>query len=163
MKKIIIHWTAGGYVPTDYEKQFYHFLVDSLGKIHLGKFKPEDNENCYDGKYAAHCGGGNTGAIGVSMCGMANFKNKDNQGEFPLTRTQFEACMKLCAELAKKYAIKITPDTVMTHYEFGQKNPKTTSYGKIDIVFLPFYPWIAKDDVGSFIRSKIRWYMEHGD
>lgn len=48
----------------------------------------------------------------------------------------------------------------MTHYEFGQNNPKTTSFGKIDIVYLPPYPWIAKKDIGSFIRSKIRWYSE---
>ena len=27
-------------------------------------------------------------------------------------------------------------ETIMTHYEFGQKNPKTSSFGKIDIVSL---------------------------
>lgn len=69
--------------------------------------------------------------------------------------------MKLCAQLVKKYGITVSSDTVMTHYEFGQKNPKTTSFGKIDIVFLPPYPWISKDDIGSFIRSKIRWYEEN--
>lgn len=161
MKRIIIHWTAGGPVPTAYESERYHFLVDSLGKVHLGKFKPEANLNCKEGMYAAHTGGGNTGSIGVSMCAMANFKNKNDQGPFPITKVQFEAAMKLCAQLAKKYGIKINPDTVMTHYEFGQDNPRTTSYGKIDIVFLPPYPWIGRNDVGSFIRSKIRWYEEN--
>ena len=160
MKKICIHWTAGCYTPSDYEKQFYHFLVDFEGKISSGKFKPEANEICKRGMYAAHCGGGNTGCIGVSMCAMAEFKNKNDVGHFPLTKEQFEATMKLCAELSKKYNIDISPDTVFTHYEFGQKHPKTTSYGKIDIIFLPPYPWVAKDDVGSFIRSKIRWYKE---
>lgn len=161
MKKIIIHWTAGGPVPTSYEKEFYHYLIDSLGKIHFGKFKPEANLVCKKGMYAAHTGGGNTGSIGISMCGMANFRSKNNQGNFPITKIQFESCMKLAAELARKYDIKITPDTVMTHYEFGQKHPKTTSYGKIDIIFLPPFPWISRDDVGSFIRSKIRWYEEN--
>lgn len=161
MKKIIIHWTAGGPIPTTYEKQFYHFLIDAIGKIHAGKFKPEDNLICKPNLYAAHCGGGNTGAVGVSMCGMQDFHSKDKQGPFPLTKIQFEATMQLCAELAKKYNIEITPETVMTHYEFGQKNPKTTSYGKIDIVFLPFFPWIARDDMGNFIRSKIKWYLQH--
>lgn len=161
MEKICIHWTAGGHVPTDYEKQFYHFLVDSLGKVCAGKFKPEANLVCKKGMYAAHCGGGNTKCIGVSMCGMAGFKSKSNVGDFPITKVQFESAMKLCAELAKKYNIKITPDTVFTHYEFGKKHPETTSEGKIDIVFLPPYPWIAPDDCGSFIRSKIRWYQEN--
>ena len=43
--------------------------------------------------------------------------------------------------------------------EFGLKNPKTTSAGKIDIIYLPPYPWVAKEDVGSFIRTKIKWYL----
>lgn len=163
MKRIIIHWTAGGHVPTSYEKERYHFLVDSLGKTHLGKFKPEANLHCITGLYAMHTGGGNTGSIGVSMCGMADFKNKNDQGKFPLTKIQFETAMKLCADLAKKYEIAITPETVMTHYEFGQTHPRTTSHGKIDIIFIPSYPWISKDDVGSFIRSKIKWYAENKD
>ena len=50
----------------------------------------------------------------------------------------------------------------MTHYEFGLKNPKTTSAGKIDIIYLPPYPWVSKDEVGSFIRSKIKWYKLKG-
>jgi len=161
MKKIIIHWTAGGPVPTSYEKECYHYLVDSLGKIHLGKFKPEANLICRTGMYAPHTGGGNTGAIGVSMCAMANFRNKNNQGNFPITKCQFEATMKLTGQLAFKYQIGVTPETVMTHYEFGVKHPETTSNGKIDIIFLPPFPWISKEDVGSFIRSKIRWYMEN--
>lgn len=160
MKRIIIHWTAGGPVPTSYEKECYHYLIDSLGKTHLGKFKPEANLVCRTGMYAPHTGGGNTGSVGVSMCAMANFRNKNNQGHFPITKIQFESTMKLCAELAVKYDIKVSPDSVMTHYEFGQKNPNTTSFGKIDIVFLPPFPWISKEDVGSFIRSKIRWYKE---
>lgn len=160
MQRIIIHWTAGGAVPTSYEKEFYHYLIDSLGKIYQGKFKPEANLVCRKGMYAAHTGGCNTGSIGVSMCGMANFKNKNNMGEFPITKIQFEATMMLCAQLAKQYDIHVSPENVMTHYEFGQKNPKTTSYGKIDIIFLPPYPWVSKDDIGSFIRSKIRWYEE---
>lgn len=163
MKRIVIHWTAGGPVPTSYEKERYHYLVDSLGKVHLGKFKPEANLICRAGMYAMHTGGGNTGSIGVSMCAMAGFKDKNNIGNFPITKIQFEATMKLCAKLAKQYNIKITPDTVMTHYEFGQNHPLTTSYGKIDIVFLPPYSWISKDDVGSFIRSKIRWYENESE
>lgn len=161
MKRIIIHWTAGGPIPTSYEKQFYHFLVDSTGKVYPGQFKPEANLVCKKGMYAAHCGGGNTGAIGVSMCGMVNFKDKNHQGGFPITRIQFEATMKLCAELAEEYKIDVTPDNIMTHYEFGVKHSDTTSAGKIDIVFLPPYPWISKEDVGSFIRSKIRWYEQN--
>lgn len=158
LNKIVLHWTAGAYYPNQTDLQHYHFLIDKDGKIYEGKFKPEDNENCQDGKYAAHTGGGNTGAIGISFCGMLNFRNSNNIGNYPLTNIQVEAGFQLCAKLCKKYNILITPQTVMTHYEFGQAHPKTTSYGKIDIIYLPSYPWVNAKDIGSFIRSKIKWY-----
>ncbi len=161
MKRIIIHWTAGGNVPTSYEQNFYHYLVDGIGKVSVGKFKPEANLVCKKGMYAPHTGGGNTGSIGIAMCGMAEFRGKNAIGNFPITKIQFEKTMKFCALLAKKYKIEISPQTVMTHYEFGQNHPKSTSFGKIDIIYLPPFPWISRDDVGSFIRSKIRWYLEH--
>lgn len=160
MKRIIIHWTAGAYYPTDYEKEHYHFLVDKEGNVHNGKFKPEDNEVCKVGKYAAHTGGGNTASIGVAICAMAGFKNKKAVGNYPILKKQFESTMELCAKLSIKYNILITPQTVMTHYEFGKKNPKTTSAGKIDIIYIPPYSWVNQDEAGSFIRSKIKWYRQ---
>ena len=130
------------------------------GVILKGKFAPGDNLNCNDGKYAQHCGGGNTGAIGVSMCGMYVPKGVNiKETKFPLTRIQCEATFKLVAELCKKYNIKITPQTVLTHYEFGQAHPKTSSYGKIDIVYLHPFPEIDKKNMGDFIRNKIEWYF----
>lgn len=157
MNKIIIHWTAGTYQPNTTDLEHYHFLIDGEGKKHNGKFKPEDNENCNDGKYAAHTGGGNTGAIGVSMCAMAGFNSAASCGNYPITPVQLEACFKLCAELCKKYNIPV--ENVMTHYEFGINHPDTTSHGKIDIIYLPPYPLIKRNEVGGFIRNKIRWYL----
>lgn len=158
MKKIILHWTAGTNQPCNTDYEHYHYLINKDGVVIKGKYDVRDNENCTDGRYAAHTGGGNTGAIGVSMCGMAGFKSAKEVGKYPLTKIQCEAAFKLIAELAKRYGINITPQTVMTHYEFGQKNPKTSSYGKIDIVYLPPYPELTKDEVGNFIRNKVRWY-----
>ena len=157
MNKIIIHWTAGTYQPNTTDLEHYHFLIDGEGKKHNGKFKPEDNENCNDGKYAPHTGGGNTGAIGVSMCAMAGFNSAASCGNYPITPVQLEACFKLCAELCKKYNIPV--ENVWTHYEFGINHPDTTSHGKIDIIYLPPYPLVKRNEVGGFIRSKIRWYL----
>ncbi len=158
MKKIILHWTAGFYYPTAYEKNYYHFLVDKDGTVHDGIYKPEDNLNCNDGRYAPHTGGGNTGAIGLAMCAMAGFKSSSCVGDYPITKKQFEASMKLCAELSIKYKIPIAQESIMTHYEFGVKHPSSSSAGKIDIIYLPPYPWVEKNDIGAFIRSKIKWY-----
>ena len=160
MKRIILHWTAGTYQPNTIEFEHYHYLVNGDGLIIKGKHCVQDNKNCTDGNYAAHTGGGNTGSIGVAVCGMKDYKNKNNVGNYPLTSIQCEAMYKLVAELCKTYAIPITVQTVLTHYEFGQCHPKTTSYGKIDITWLPKIDFGHTDDVGRYIRSKVRWYFQ---
>ena len=158
LNKIVIHWTAGTYFPNSIELEHYHFLIDGNGIIHNGKFKPEDNENCKDGKYALHCGGGNTGAIGVALCGMYGYQCKTKLGYYPLKQIQFERAYELCAKLCNKYAIKITPQTVFTHYEFGITHPNTESRGKPDISIIPYQPFLPMEKIGNFIRNKINWY-----
>lgn len=161
MKRIIIHWTAGTNYPNAVDLEHYHFLIDKDGKIYDGKFPVSANERCSSDKndkalYAAHTGGGNTGSIGIALCGMANFDGRIESTKYLLTAVQIEKMFSFCAELCKRYNIPITPDTVMTHYEFGKKNPKTASNGKIDIIYLPPYPNVLKNDVGNFIREKIK-------
>ena len=61
MKRIVIHWTAGGGMPNDTDKEHYHYLVDIGGRFYCGKFKPEDNLVCKNDKtgkpmYACHTG-----------------------------------------------------------------------------------------------------------
>ncbi len=160
-----MHWTAGTYTPNTGELEHYHYLIGfntETGETYVkeGNCKPEDNLNCYDGKYAAHTGGGNTGAIGIALCGNAGFKCASNQGKYPLQKVQFEKMFKTAAELCKKYNIPITPATVLTHYEFGRQNPKTESAGKPDINFIPYQPTLPANKVGDFIRNKIEWYLE---
>ena len=156
MKKIIIHWTAGTNFPCSQDLFAYHFLIDKNGKIYNGVYKPEDNENCYDGKYAKHCGGGNTGAIGVSLCGMTGFDLKNKKTNYPLTDIQCNSAFKFISQLCKQYNIDISDKTVLTHYEFGLSHPKTSSFGKIDIAFLPPYPHLKANEIGFFIRNCIK-------
>ena len=151
LNRITIHWTAGTYTPNDVDKKAYHFLIDGEGNVVKGVLKPEDNINCKDGIYAKHCGGGNTGNIGVAICAMFS---KD----YPIKRKQIEACCKLCAELCEKYGIRITNRSVLTHAEFGKLFPHTTSYGKIDITNLPCVAIYGVDNVGNWLRNKIQWY-----
>ncbi len=94
------------------------------------------------------------------MCGMYGYNGKPNSTKYPLTKVQVEAMFKLVAELSKKYKIPITPDTVMTHYEFGKKHPKTSSAGKIDITYLPCYPKYTKNEIGDLFRNKAIWYKQ---
>ena len=160
MKRIIIHWTAGTYQPNNIDFEHYHYLVNADGLVIKGKYAPEDNKNCYDGKYAQHTGDGNTDSIGIAMCGMHVPENTPlKMTKYPLTKIQCERCFKLIAELSKTYKIHVNPQTVMTHYEFGLKHPETSSAGKIDINWLPPYSYLRANEIGDFIRSKARWYF----
>ena len=162
MERIIIHWTAGTGFPNNIDLEHYHYLIDQDGIVKNGICKPIDNENCQDGKYAAHTGGGNTGSIGISMCGMYGYiENKPLSSKYPLRAVQCESCWRKIAELCREYGIPVRPDTVMTHYEFGKNHPNTASAGKIDIIYLPPYPWVKKEDIGTFIRNKVKWYLQH--
>ena len=156
MKRIILHWTGGTNQPNSKEFEHYHYLVNGDGLTIMGKYKPEDNLNCNDKKYAQHTGGGNTGSIGVAMCGMYGYVSPNHTGAHKLTKMQCEAMFKLVAKISYCYNIPVTSDTIMTHYEFAKKHPKTSSAGKIDITYLPPYPEQAKDKIGDFIRNKIK-------
>lgn len=160
--KIIVHWTGGALKPNADDKLHYHYMIDDAGKVYTGKYSVRDNENCYDGRYAQHCGGGNTGAIGVAICGMYVPKGVPVQKtQYRVTKKQCERLFKLVAELSVKYGIPLDKAHVMTHYEFGLSHPKTSSAGKIDINYLPPYPTIRADAIGNFIRAKALWYKKH--
>lgn len=156
LNKIVIHWTAGTYNPNNIDFEHYHFMITGDGLVINGKYTPEDNINCYDGKYAQHTGGGNTGSIGIAVCGMANFNGGHDSTKYPLTKVQCERMFKFCADLCKKYNIPIDKGHIMTHYEFGKSHPNTSSVGKIDIVYL--HPYDVSKNVGDFIRNKIKRY-----
>lgn len=158
LNKICNHWTAGTNKPCTKDIESYHYLIDKYGKIYKGKYKPEDNINCNDGKYAKHCGNGNTNCIGISLCGMFNFTESKKQTKYPLTQKQVETLCALNAYLSIKYKFDITEKSIFTHYEFDKKQPKSKRKGKIDIIYLPFLPNLHKDSVGNYIRNKSNWY-----
>lgn len=158
LSKICLHWTAGSNTPCQVDLNAYHYCVDKLGRIYQGTHTPEDNLNCYDGKYAPHCGGGNTGCIGLSVCGMAGFDLIKKQTKYPLTQKQIEAFCCLVAYLSVKYGILISEKSVFTHYEFDRKKKKPE--GKIDITYIHYLPNLSQNSVGSYLRQKISWYRD---
>lgn len=164
LDKITFHWTAGGWMPSAHEKECYHFLIDRDGDLHKGNHSPQDNLNCLDGNYAAHCGGGNTGNIGIAYCGCYVPKGTPvSKTRYPMTAKQVEAGFKLAAELCKYFKIPIDKDHVFTHYEFGLAHPKTASAGKIDITYMHPFPDLKANEIGDFIRNKVQWYFKNLD
>ena len=158
-KNIVLHWTGGNYTPCSADIECYHYLISGQGLVHEGKYKPLDNLNCTDGRYAAHCGGGNTGRIGIAIC------CRKDTNTVP-TQRQIEAMCKLSAELCYRHGL--LPKQVITHAEFGLAHPKTSSYGKIDINSIPYAKKSGVEECGSHLREKVQWYYtklkenEHG-
>ena len=161
LKKIIIHWDAGHGTITSTALEHYHYVVDKYGLVHTGKYNPEANENCDDNHYAQHTGGGNTGAIGVAICGMCSYDDKLKQCTDPqdnITQKGMESLFSWVAYLCKKYSIPVK--NVLTHAEFGKSHPKTSSKGKIDIVSIPYANVYGIEECGDYIRNKVQWYYE---
>lgn len=158
LNKICLHWTAGANTPCNVDLKAYHFCIDKYGRIFKGYYKPEDNLNCQDGNYAKHCGGGNTGCIGLSVCGMYGFDLLNKKTKYPLTQNQIEALCCLTGYLSNFYSIPINEKTVFTHYEFDARQKKRQ--GKIDITHLPYLLTLSVDEVGSYLRQKSAWYKQ---
>lgn len=161
MNRIILHWTGGANSVSLLDRQHYHFIIDGGGKVHEGTFRPEDNLDVRDGKYAAHTLNCNTGAIGVAVAAMAGAVERPfNAGRFPITLKQVEALARLCARLCAQYEIPVRRETVLSHAEV-QPTLKIPQRGKWDIAWLP---GMAKPDdpvkVGDFIRAKISGNMQ---
>lgn len=144
-KGIVLHWTAGNYKPCLEDLEAYHYLIDKDGKIHKGKYKPEDNLNCKDGKYAAHCGGYNTGRIGIAICCM-----KDNKT--PPTLIQIAVMCGLAASTCKHFNIDV--ENVQTHAEISPSR-------KIDINEIPCLNLKGNKVVGDYFRSEIRKILDN--
>lgn len=156
--RITIHHTVGRY------EQFfndYHYCIaynskDKKAYVHKGIYTPEDNNDTSDGKYAPHCAFANTGNIGIGICACLGYDSKTKTSKtYPITAQQIELTFELTAELCVKYNINVSE--VQTHYERDRKLAKPS--GKVDILFIPSYPDVKPQDIGNFIRSKVKYYM----
>lgn len=145
-KRIVLHWTGGGYKANGVDKKAYHFIVEGDGNIVEGMYKPEDNLDTSDGKYAAHIANRNTGSIGIAV---ACRKDKFTQP----TRKQIEAMCKLTAELCKKYGLPIAHHTISTHCELDPKR-------KIDLIDIPCIASYGKENSANELRKKVLWYYK---
>lgn len=140
MERIIVHWNAGTNKASRIDREHYHIIIEGDGQLVRGDRTIADNESAADGKYAAHTRGLNTGSIGVSLAGMAGARQSPfNAGRYPLTRAQWEMLPKVLADLSVRYAIPVTPQTVLSHAEV-EKTLGVSQAGKWDVAALPFDP-----------------------
>jgi N-acetyl-anhydromuramyl-L-alanine amidase AmpD len=156
LKRIIIHWTAGGPAASTLDMDHYHFIVQQDGKVVQGKMKPEDNASTGDGKYAAHTLNCNTGSIGVALAGMAGAVEAPfAAGPYPIKQPQVAILCSLVAKLCRQYGIPVTRQTVLSHAEV-QPTLGIKQRGKWDVAWLPGFPKpIDPVSVGDRLRGDI--------
>lgn len=153
MKRIICHWTAGNHRASALELGRYHFIVEGDGTVIAGKFRPEDNLDPQPGRYAAHTLNCNTGSVGIALAAMAGAQERPfRTGAAPITDRQLQAFATLAAELAAKYKIPLTRQTVLTHAEV-QPTLGIRQKAKWDITWLPGMA-LPADPV--FVGDKLR-------
>jgi N-acetyl-anhydromuramyl-L-alanine amidase AmpD len=156
LKRIVMHWTAGGPSASGLDRDHYHFIVQQDGAVVNGKWAPEDNISTGDGKYAAHTMNCNTGSIGVALCGMAGAVDRPfSAGMHPIRWPQIAVMCSLVADLCHKHGIPVTRQTVLSHAEV-QPTLGIKQRGKWDIAWLP--GWAAAIDpvgVGDRLRGDI--------
>ena len=140
MKRIIAHWTAGGYVATGLDKKHYHCITQGDGTEVFGDLPVSANAYPIKGKYAAHTLNCNTDSIGVSMaCMRGAAESPLNYGPSPMKRVQWDAFVGRVAKWCIKYEIPVTPKTVLSHAEVQHTLGKKQR-GKWDFTVLPPFP-----------------------
>ncbi|CLP56401.1 N-acetylmuramoyl-L-alanine amidase [Mycobacterium tuberculosis] len=157
MSRIIFHWTAGNSKASADDKKHYHLLIEDDAKLIRGVPSIDLNsEPKAKAGYAAHTLNCNTGSIGVSLCGMAGaVESPFNAGKQPITIMQWNALSNVLAQLCKRYGIKVSRQTVLSHAEV-QETLGIKQKGKWDIARLPFDPSIqGARKIGDQIRAMV--------
>lgn len=165
LKRIILHWTAGGYTPNTSDTRAYHFIIDGEGRVVEGNNPPEANAritNPGDGStYAPHTGSANTGSIGVALAGMRGATEHPFQtGPDPIRTVQVQAMVKLVARLCKQYGIPVRREAVLSHAEV-EETLGIKQRPRWDIKWLPGYdrprPAVSMgDDIRAMVVRELQ-------
>jgi len=163
VSRVIAHWTAGTHNASANDRAHYHLLIEADGTLVRGIPTIDLNSEPSAKKgYAAHTLGCNTGSIGVSLCCMGGNdvrENPFNAGRWPMTRVQWDRLAMVIADLCDRYAISVSPQTVLSHAEV-QGTLKKPQRGKWDFTRLAFDPSVVGARAcGNLLRSNVAALM----
>jgi hypothetical protein len=156
MKRIILHWTAGGHTATATDRKHYHVIIQGDGSKVAGDHPISANKSPMKPSYAAHTRNCNTDSIGVAVAAMRGAVERPfSAGPSPINPKQYDALVTAVAYLCVEYGIEVKGDTVLTHAEV-QPTLGIKQRGKWDITWLPGLP-VAGDPVlvGDMIRRRV--------
>lgn len=163
MKRVIVHWTAGGYTANDIDRKAYHILVRGDGRLVRGTHSIADNASTADGVYAAHTLNCNTGSIGVSACCMMGcVRSPFAAGRAPMRESQWRLMAEVTAELCRFYRIPVSPQTVLGHGEV-QATLGIRQRDKWDPMVLPWEPDMSLTQVGIAFRAIVQNHLDGRD
>ncbi len=163
MKRVICHWTGGAHRASSLDRLHYHLLIEHDGNVIRGERSIADNVSTAGGVYAAHTKGCNAGSIGVAVCCMAGANERPfRAGSHPMTERQWTVLAEVVAELCGRYAIPVTPETVLGHGEV-QLNLGIAQNGKWDPLILPWNQQLGSAEVGKFLRSLVQRALAGGE
>lgn len=161
VKRIHIHWTAGGYKAGPEDRNAYHVIVQGDGSYVRGVHSIAGNVPPLTPKtYAAHTNNANSYAAGISMACMAGAKEKPfDAGDYPMTEVQLESTCRATAQMALFYGLAVQDTVVLTHAEV-EPNLGIKQKGKWDITRIPFKPeLVGAKACGDYIRSRVNAYI----
>lgn len=122
------HWTGGGNKANATDKAHYHFLFEGDGT--------EIEANPITA-YLAHTKAANSGALGLSLCGMAGALERPfNAGSSPITQAAVNALIFRSARLCAAFDIPPSRWSTLTHAEI-QPTLGIAQRQKWDVNFLP--------------------------
>ena len=135
--RFYLHWTGLGY---EARLPQYHLCIDQYGRVWASGM----NFNM-PRRHIAPLKGHAIGAIAIALqCGQGALPTKQGMsfGQAPPTPAQVRTAALLIAQLAREFALAITPDTVLTHAEvateegYGPEHGDTDERG-LDLWFVP--------------------------
>lgn len=157
MKRIIMHWSAGGHKASSVDRQHYHLMIEGNGNVVYGDKPISANAAPLSNGYAAHTAKLNTDSIGIAVCAMTGSRQVPfDPGKAPITEAQVGRLVREVARLAHGYGIPVTRQTVLSHAEV-QPVLGVPQAGKWDIAWIP--GWKTATDpvsVGDYLRDLIR-------
>lgn len=155
MRRVICHWTGGGYRASGLDRSHYHILIEGDGSIVPGILSISANEHL-SGAYAKHTRGCNQNSIGVAVCCMFQARERPfRPGPAPMRKAQFLLMAQVVAELCARYAIAVTPTTVLGHGEV-QESLGIAQVAKWDPLVLPWNRALKKHAAGDYLRDLVR-------
>lgn len=154
MRRVILHWTGGGYRASQLDRQHYHAIAEDDGKIILGEHPISANSDTSNG-YAAHVRNLNTKSIGLCVAGMGGSTSPRDahKSPFPITPVQMDTLHAMAASCC--YHFDIDHIDVVHHgavedvYGVAQK-------GKWDVMWLKW----AEGDVQAWTWNEVAEILE---